>query len=289
MSTPLALFESSFVNDNDHLIQVWHVDLRESGERSPVGTLIKGCERKHAIEHGAQVRIATQAKFRDSGEGLIRDGFEAFVSRTEEVREIVEQPHARWEAQLFLQAVADASEQLQIPMQLTNLSMTTTRKTTDSVTYGRHGWIFSTSIEPTDEGQWAKWRRSMPDSYDHVSQIERPREFAGALGSMLAEQVGPRGKEQSIELTLSDNTDINARYPTQMVVHGPVVYVEDPYEVIAHAPEGADSMFRWVFVKGIEYRDQREYRFALWSEEEPARDVEYLTPSMTLLGAMNTR
>ena len=289
ISNPLMLFESSFLNESGHLIQVLRVDLRVPEDQTWIGTLIKGGMRQHAIERGAQVRLSTQAHFRESGKGLIRDASEAFVSRTEEVQETVDDPYSRLEVQLFLRAIAETSEQLQLPMEITSLSTTTTRKTTDSVTHGRHGWIFSTSIEPTTHDEWSKWWESLPDSYNHVSRIERPREFAGALGSMLAEQVGPRGNEENVVVSFDEQDDVSACHPSQLVVHGPVVYVEDPYESVADAPAGPGAMFRSVFVKGIEYQDQREYRFVMWSEDEPARDVEYLTPSMTLLGSMDLK
>ena len=55
------------------------------------------------------------------------------------------------EGQLLTEAVARTSEQLQTPIEITSISTRISRKTTDSVIYGKNGWIFSTSIEPTNQ------------------------------------------------------------------------------------------------------------------------------------------
>ena len=41
-----------------------------------------------------------------------------------------------------------------------------------------------------------------------------------------------------------------------------------------------------VFLKGLEYRNQREYRFVIWSEKEPAEETVDLVVFMAMLGAM---
>ena len=79
---------------------------------------------------------------------------------------------------------------------------------------------------------------------------------------------------------------ISTRHKSQFVFHGPVIYVGDPYGTIANAPSESEAMLRSVFVKRMEYRDQREYRFVIWAEEEPSGEFVHLQASMALLGAM---
>ena len=116
--------------------------------------------------------------------------------------------------------------------------------------------------------------------------FRRPREFARALGLMVVEQLGTQGQEAEMDHSFEGAGRICTRHKSQFVFHGPVIYVEDPYARIANAPSESDAMLRSVFVKGMEYRDQREYRFVNSAEEEPSDEFEGLDASMALLGAM---
>ena len=120
----------------------------------------------------------------------------------------------------------------------------------------------------------------MDEDYDHISHIYRPREFARALGSMVVDQLGPQGQEDEFTHSFHGQEARKTRHRTQLIIRGPVLYVEDPYAVFVaddnNMPSGeimqsfAPLIFHTVFVKGIEHRDQREYRFVIWTEEEPA-------------------
>ncbi len=79
---------------------------------------------------------------------------------------------------------------------------------------------------------------------------------------------------------------IGIRHKSQFILHGPVIYVEDPYATITEAPSESEAMLLSVFVKGIDYRDQREHRFVIWAEEEPSDECVDLDASLALLGAM---
>ena len=60
--------------------------------------------------------------------------------------------------------------------------------------HGTNGWIYCASIAPETAEEQAAWRAAMPADCDTVSPIRRPRQFARALGAMVAEQAGPRGR-----------------------------------------------------------------------------------------------
>ena len=129
----------------------------------------------------------------------------------------------------------------------------------------------------------------MPDDYDHISYIYRPREFARALGSMVAEQLGPQGREEEMKHTFDGELKLRMRQKTQLIVHGPVVYVENPFETISKASDKMEYMLLRTFTKGMEYRDQREYRFVVWTEKEPEDATKDLNVSLAMLGAMERR
>ena len=80
-----VLFQSeSIVDDAGHLIRLQYVDMRTPEARLPIKTLIKGCSQKYAIATYPTLRISKPAHFRKFGERLIRDPYEARVSKTSE-------------------------------------------------------------------------------------------------------------------------------------------------------------------------------------------------------------
>ena len=90
----------------------------------------------------------------------------------------------------------------------------------------------------------------MPASRNAVSPIRRPQEFARALGAMVAEQAGPRGR---------------------IVVLRSAVYEDDPVRRLERASSELSLLL--VFLKDAARRAQREYRFAVWAEDEPVEDA----------------
>lgn len=149
----------------------------------------------------------------------------------------------------------------------------------------RNALIYCTSIEPERRAELAAWRAAMPAGYDAVSPIRRAREFARALGVMVAEQVGPRGPRVVLRHA-SDSGTFDTMHGSQEVFHGPVIYPEDPFERLAHATSDLELQLLLVFMKSPEHRNQREYRFAVWTETEPDEDWMDLQVSTALLEAV---
>ena len=58
-----------------------------------------------------------------------------------------------------------------------------------------------------------------------------------------------------------------------MVLHGPVLYVDEPYRTIEMAEEGWPQICSMIFAKSRTYAAQREYRFALLSMRADVDDV----------------
>ena len=125
----------------------------------------------------------------------------------------------------------------------------------------------------------------MPAGRDAVSPIRRPREFARALGAMLAEQAGPQGRTVLLRSTV-DRHAFRAAHRSQTVYHGPVVYAEDPDRRLESASSVLELALLRLFVKPPAHRGQREYRFAVWADGEPGRDRVDLEVSAALLDAM---
>ena len=98
----------------------------------------------------------------------------------------------------------------------------------DALHCGRNAWIYSAFVEPETQAEQAAWREALPAGYDAVSPIRRPRAFARALGTMVAEQVGPQGRTVLLRNTV-DGEAFSTAHRSQTVYHGPVVYSDDPY------------------------------------------------------------
>ena len=287
MPSAFLMNEGFHIDHAGNLICSIYADLREPADRSPITTLIKGCNRKHAIELCKKIRISKPARFREYGEGLVNDPFEARASSTNTVTERINSDD-QTEAQLLNDEMHRASELLESPFSSTVRYTQRTQKTTETLYSGKNGWIFCTSIEPADQKGKDGWRQTLPDRYDHTSHIRRPREFARALGFMVAEQLGPQGKEQKM------THDFNGRafwtkHKTQVIYHGPVMYADDPYDVITSARTEYEFTLLPIFVKGMEYRNQCEYRFAVLAEEEQPDETVDLDVSLAMLGSMQER
>ena len=152
--------------------------------------------------------------------------------------------------------------------------------------HGTDGWIFCSSIEPETAEEQAAWRSLTPAGRDAVWPIRRPREFARALGAMAAEQAGPRGRIVLLRNTVEGRT-FSTAHKSQMVYHGPVAYLEDLYRRLESASSALELALLLVFVKDAAHRAQREYRFLVWAEDEPAEGVLDLDVSPALVGAMS--
>ena len=172
---------------------------------------------------------------------------------------------------------------------MTTTSSKATKSESQTLTFGKNVWIYSTSIESVDEEQTGKWKASLPEEYDHVDRIHRLREFARALGLLVVEQLGPLCHDQSVRRSTNGGEPSHSQHKSQLIIHGPVVYAADPFKLVTNAHSPMEKMFLPIFVKNIRYAAQREYRFAIWSEEELTEDYIDLTASKALFGSLEER
>ena len=287
MPSPFLLNEGPHIDHFGNLIWPIYVDLRDPSEREPVNRLVKGCRTEHAIEAGKTVLISKPSKFRLLGENLIRDPGEAYASRGELTFESIDDPDDLAEAHRTDQALNRAYELVGASVRTNTTSVRTTRSTSPAFTFGKNGWIFCAAIEPTTHQEWELWQGTLQDDYDHVSYIERPREFARALATMVAEQQGPQGKPTHLIHSFEDCPKLRTEHPVQVLYHGPVIYVDDVYALILAATSKQEVMLLPLFAKARKYRHQREYRFAILTDTEPGAETVLLTASSALTGAMD--
>ena len=298
MSHPFNIGDGYFLDDYDHLITSKFIDLRDPKDRLPIGTLIKGCRQEHALENGNTIRISKPEKFRTDGDDLISDLSEMYFSSPEQ-SEVVYDPNDLAEARLRDVELNRAAEVLQTGSTTTTNSIKKTLTSSQRLSFGKNGWMYCTSMDPLDQEGLDRWWIALNDSradsekYNHISYIHRPREFLRALGTMVTEQLGPHGREVSLDHTLQHvlEGEINSKtiHRSQMIFHGPVVYVDDPYGKVANASTLFEKILLAIFVKSKEYQDQREYRFAIWTEEEPEGNYVDLNISPEMLGSLRER
>ena len=184
---PFVATDGFIITDGGHNITTHYVDLGRIAFPTTPTTVLKACESRYALEHSPTIRLSSLERYRDFGEAMIEDPQEGYA-------------HQRQEKLSTTEPEADKNRELERSLELLGQKTqfsdkhTETSNSTENISYGREWWIFSTAMcPPTD--QWQHWRDSLSPKYDHVSTIRQPVKFAMALGMMLADQKGPRGKD----------------------------------------------------------------------------------------------
>ena len=256
--------EGFVLNDSGTLVTTTYIDLRKDGERTAIPALVKGCKREYALEDGENILISKPARFRQYGEALILDRQEGLAK--DETVTLTEVTAAQARRQ---RAVADLNEAREISNSRMRMvqseSYSSSNTESKSLGYAKEWWIFSTSIKPPDE-EWGTWRATLPEEYDHVSEIGHPAKFAQALAHMVVEQIGPKGKDGWLRDTTEGAEGPRTNHTLQWVMHGPVVYTDQVYDELTRDLDERTRVAAYVFTKSTEYAAQREYRFAVLNE-----------------------
>jgi hypothetical protein len=278
--------ESKVTDEPGNAVIVWHFDGGKTERHDPVARLIKCGRKVHSMHKLGTLRLSKPERFRTFGEGLIRDPGEGKVSRRVTTAERIDEPEDLEEEQEFLDEVRRCASSIGQNLSMRVTSSKTTEQRGTKIRYARNCWIYSTAIEPATEQEWCGLWESMPTGYDHVDRVSRPRQFALSLGLMAAEQLGPRG----LEVTSTDSFGervVQTRAKGQLIIHGPVVSVTDPFSVISSASSNVERGLLPVFVKDVKYAAQREYRFVVWADEEPEEGTVDLNVSKAMLGSLD--
>ena len=254
---------------------VWTNYVNLSGDIEIRGLcLVKATKPEHDLATGSTIRLSRPKVFQDTGEVMIQDEQEgrAHISSSERVEVPSE------DTELTAERVAA----LNTAMQLGRTKMSVNSKTsrwnsstrTAHITFGKDWLIYCTSMKPSAEEEEA-WRKSLPDGYTGATTIYRPTQFAQALGLGVSEHIGVRGKPEPISGRFHGFQTVEEKRRCQMVLHGPMLYVDNPYEWINEAEVGWERICAMCFLKSRE-RDQvaqKEYRFILLSIGNEVGDV----------------
>ena len=282
MSRSFFMNEGMFMDHAGNLISMVYVDMRHSNNRTPITSLIKGCRKQHAIELSGKIHISKPAEFRKFGECLINDLDESRHTKTTASKQTAKPTD--------VEGTYSINEERARALRLLGYNITPTpntsrniQETTESLTSGKNGWIFCTSVEPTNQIEKDKWQSSMDEEYDHISHINRPREFARALGLMAAEQLGPQGEEGKMTHNIGKENEFYTKHKTQVIYHGPVIYDDDAYDLVFNAATESEFALRPEFVKRTKFKNQLEYRFFVHAEKEPEGPPINLDVSLAML------
>ncbi len=257
------LSEGFFKTQQGSLVHTNYVDL--SGTLPLDGLcLAKATEPQFELPTTESIRLSRPSVFRSTGEVLVKDGQEGRAQY--EIRDTVET--GTKESRQVERRVRALNTGLRLSRTKMSLNAATKRENTKTaaewVTFGKEWLIYCTSISPRADQEEA-WRRTFPASYTSVSRIYRPTQFAQALGIGVCEHIGATGKAERLRGTFHGFKTIESHLTPQLVVHGPVLYVEDPYHRIVEAEAGWARLCSMIFVKSLAYAAQREYRFAMLS------------------------
>ena len=155
-------------------------------------------------------------------------------------------------------------------------------------------WMYCTSIDPGLSYYRSKQMKSLSQSYDFMTKIAEPSEFAKQLGRDVGKQ---------IEL----DRDLKCDYPGPHILasfsrrqsgvmddslifvnHGPVIYLDDDkIEKLLNNPPEENGGSIIPFVKRKKYKEQQEYRFLISVQfHSPKQDTFYLKVSDELKNLM---
>ena len=277
---PLIVSEGNWLDDADRMLMSKQVDFREPRDRYSVSTLVKLGESQLAPGRLRTIRISKPEFFRGG-----RDPNETRAQQSTEHVDDIDEPESL--AQLRAAEVNRAAELVDSRIRVTGMRVRRTRrrKTTNTISLRNHGWIYCTAIEPTSDEEWRDLKAMMPSEYDHASYIYRLRAFALALGSMLADQFGIRGGEVQVDARIAD-LHASSRRGSQTIFHGPVVYEQDRFARFTSPRNEFEAFLGKIFIKDKCLEAEREYRFAIWAEDEPAEDHVDLRISLAMREAM---
>ena len=262
--------EGFFRTPQGDYVQTVFVDLSGQLQGNAV-CLAKASEPQFDLATTSSIRLSRPGVFRKTGEVLVRDEQEgqAQTSTSETIEGTTDESDQLHER---VKAINVALQLGQTKMSL-NAKKKKERTSTASsaVTFGRDWLIYCNSINPAEEEK--EWRRTFPEGYTNIAHIHRPTQFAQGLGLGVCEHIGVNGKPEPVRGAFFGFRTVEMHRKVQLVLHGPVLYVDDPHRCISEAEAGWESLCAMILVKSREYAAQKEYRFAMLSVKPEVGDV----------------
>lgn len=285
ISKILVVPEGHYLDDTQTVIVTYFVETRDVGDRTPIAGLVKGSQNAHAIPNCGTVHVCTLKHYRQHEDPMVRDENEGRASHVHSMEhKTTSDPVDRHDRETRVEALnrgaALADEELQGEVRIASfrvsrkLGTITTRrrkKTEHSITHGKNGWIFCTTIMPRDRQEHSVWKEHMGDRHC-ISLIDSPRKFARALAEMTACQLGPQCRDVEWTMRFGKHNSQPRSLRSQTVFHGPVIYTDDVYRDVSGASSDLKQLLLPVFTKHRKYCYEREYRFFIFSEAEPTVD-----------------
>ena len=289
------LSEGWFTTPQGDMVQTNYIDL--AGTLPPeTPSLAKASEPRFDLRTAASVRLSRPGVFRETGEVLVKDEQEG-RARTS-TRETIEGPTgATTQRDRRVRAVNAGLRLCHAKLSVSGtMREERTNTATSALTFGKDYLIYCASLWP-EAGEENVWRRTFPENYTSVARIHRPTQFAQALGLGVCEHIGATGKPAPVKGAFHGFKTFEMQRTPQIVLHGPVLYVDDPYRCIAEAEAGWAQICSMIYVKSREYAAQKEYRFAMLSIRPEVDEVfdlpvsgmlrDCLLPAKSPLGAAN--
>ena len=267
----MILNEGFFAAPRGGLVNTIYVDL--SGALPLSGLcLTKASEPRFALSTAESIRLSRPAVFRETGEVLVKDDQEGMVRR--ESRKTV-RSGTRDSIQMN-RRVRALNAALRLGDSEISVKGTKERHATntqdESIAFGKDWLIYCASVS-TAANEEEAWRRTFPASYSSASHIYRPTQFAQAVGVGICEQIGATGESAALCGTFHGFRSVEISKSPQLVLHGPVLYVDEPYGVIIETDKVWPRICSMIFVKSRAYAAQKEYRFAIMSIAPEVADV----------------
>ena len=158
----------------------------------PVPILVKGCERRFAIEDCETIRLCTPSYYREDGQSLIWDMQEGVVATSPQVEERWDDPADLEEQRRSNGEMARRDPLAQATGRIAATSLRVRESEQSSLIYGDNCLIWCSSIKPRNSKQWSLWRDTLESSYDHISTVRDPHTFAHRCESQLQSPPYPR-------------------------------------------------------------------------------------------------
>lgn len=259
---------------------------RRSGSRPPVdATIIKGCPSRYALENCDTLQMGTLPYFRKHGDSLIWDMQEGVISGDKRVEDRRDDP-ADLEAYEATDRESPGSHPFERALGTSTVKRLNVNETSRaSLALGDNCFIWCGSLLPQSTREWSRWRDSLEDHYDHTTFLGDPRVFARVLAMVAASR---RDRLYSYLDLRNPDTGHIEQCGNLTVLYGPVVYLEDPRDYILAGGDDVELIIRSIFAKTMEHRHQREYRFAILSQQDPDSDTIHLQVPLPIRRALQS-
>ncbi|WP_419933220.1 cadherin-like beta sandwich domain-containing protein [Candidatus Poriferisodalis sp.] len=236
------------------------------------------------MEFGSALQMGSLAFYRRHGDSLIWDLLEGVIAGEELVESRSDDP-------ADLDAYRDTEKRLAVSHPLVREFGPTTLSRLDvderirnNYLLGDNCLIWCASMEPQTPKEWELWHDSLESHYDHTTFIGDPAEFARQLAMMATSQHGILASTLEIQHPTSKHIELCHGL---IVCYGPVVYLDDPRAYILQLDDPLELIIRRIFTKTMDYRHQREYRFAILAEHGLSQDTLRLRVSHAMRQSLN--